>query len=354
MSSLSFERHHVGLLVRRLREPRRFLQVLTGARQVGKTTIVLQALARLQRPHHYATADEPTLRDRAWLQSRWATARALAQNDPNGAVLVIDEIQKVTDWADVVKSEWDSDTRSGRALRVVLLGSAPLLVQQGIQESLAGRFETTHVPHWSFTEMERAFSWTLETFLAYGGYPGTAALVEDPLRWTRYVRDALIETTIARDVLLHARVHKPALLRRLFELGALGSGHVISYTKLLGQLHDAGNTTTRAHYLELLHGAGMLTGLQKYARTAARRRASSPKLQVFTTTLTTALDASATRRSTSWSTAARLRSPSRSRAGNALNANGADSTPSRRRYPRRGRWSSEATAYHSTSSSGRR
>ena len=290
VSTLEFERQHVGELVRRLQEPRRFIQVLAGARQVGKTTIALQALARLARPHHYASADEPTLRDRAWLQSQWSTARALARGEPNGAVLVIDEIQKVADWAESVKADWDSDTRNGRALHVVLLGSAPLLVQQGIQESLAGRFETTHVPHWSFTEMERAFGWPLETFLAYGGYPGAATLVDDPTRWTRYVREALIETTLARDVLLHTRVHKPALLRRLFELGAVGSGQVISFTKLLGQLHDAGNTTTLAHYLDLLHGAGMLTGLQKYARTAARRRASSPKLQVFASALMTALD----------------------------------------------------------------
>jgi predicted AAA+ superfamily ATPase len=291
VSTPTFERDHVRTLGARLREPRRFIQVLAGARQVGKTTIALQALARLDRPHHYASADEPTLRDSAWLHSQWATARALAGAHPSGATLVIDEIQKVDDWAEAVKADWDADSRHAVRLHVVLLGSAPLLVQQGVQESLAGRFETIHVPHWTFGEMERAFGWSLEPFLAYGGYPGAAPLIDDPARWTRYLRDALIETTIARDVLLHTRVQKPALLRRLFELGALGSGQIIAYSKLLGQLHDAGNTTTLAHYLELLAGAGMLIGLQKYARTALRRRASSPKLQVFAPALTTALDA---------------------------------------------------------------
>ena len=289
LSRSPFQREHVSVLTSRLREPRRFLQVLAGARQVGKTTIALQALDLIGLPHHYVSADEPTLRGPDWLHAQWEIARALAADGHEGAVLVVDEVQKVQDWAEVVKAAWDEDTRQQRDLRVVLLGSAPLHVHHGMAESLAGRFELIHVPHWTLTEMEGAFGWSLDTFLAFGGYPGAASLVDDSERWKRYVRDALIEPTISRDVLLHARVNKPALLRRLFELGSLGSGQVVSYTKLLGQLHDAGNTTTLAHYLELLGGAGMLTGLPKYARTEQRRRAASPKLQVFTTALMTAL-----------------------------------------------------------------
>ena len=113
-------------------------------------------------------------------------------------------------------------------------------------------------------------------------------LVADDARWAAYVRDSLIETTISRDVLLISRVDKPALLRGLFELGCRYSGQVLSYTKMLGQLHDAGNTTTLAHYLELLAGAGMLTGLQKFSDAAVRRRGSSPKLQVLNNALMTA------------------------------------------------------------------
>jgi predicted AAA+ superfamily ATPase len=89
-------------------------------------------------------------------------------------------------------------------------------------------------------------------------------------------------------VLLLTRVDKPILLRRLFELACHYSGQILSYTKMLGQLQDAGNTTTLAHYLELLGGAGMVCGLPKYAGDAARSRGSSPKLQVLNTALMTA------------------------------------------------------------------
>jgi len=162
-----------------------------------------------------------------------------------------------------------------------------LLIQRGLSESLAGRFEILHLPHWSLAEMRAAFDFSLEQFLFYGGYPGAAPLTTDHDRWTRYIRDALIETTIARDVLLLTRVDKPALLRRLFELGCRYSGQVLSYTKMLGQLQEAGNTTTLAHYLDLLTAAGMLTGTPKYAGQTSRSRASSPKFQVLNTGLMT-------------------------------------------------------------------
>jgi predicted AAA+ superfamily ATPase len=187
-----------------------------------------------------------------------------------------------------VKRYWDEDTRESRALKVVLLGSAPLLVQQGLTESLAGRFEVLHLPHWSFAEMHAAFGFSLDQYLYFGGYPGAAPLVAEPDRWRRYVLDSLVETTIARDVLLMTRVDKPALLRRLFELGCRYSGQVLSYTKMLGQLQDAGNTTTLAHYLELLAGAGLLQGITKFSGIVVRARGSSPKLQVLNTALMSA------------------------------------------------------------------
>jgi hypothetical protein len=138
--------------------------------------------------------------------------------------------------------------------------------------------------------MHAAFGFTLDQYLYFGGYPGAAPLVGDPPRWRRYLLDSLIETTISRDVLLLTRVDKPALLRQLFELGCRYSGQVLSYNKMLGQLQDAGNTTTLAHYLDLLGGAGMVTGLPKYSGQPVRRRGSSPKLQVLNTALMTALE----------------------------------------------------------------
>jgi hypothetical protein len=287
-SGPSFRREQAAILSSRLGEPRRFVQVVAGPRQVGKTTLVDQVLARLERPHVFVSADEPALRDSAWLAAQWERGRLAAEHTGRqGAVLALDEVQKIRGWSETVKRLWDEDTRARRPLRVVLLGSAPLLVQQGLTESLAGRFEVLHLPHWSFAEMQSAFDFSLDQYLYFGGYPGAAPLVADPTRWRRYVLDSLIETTLARDVLLMTRVDKPVLLRRLFELGCLYSGQVLSYTKMLGQLHDAGNTTTLAHYLELLAGAGMLTGLPKFAGKVVRQRGSSPKLQVLNTALIT-------------------------------------------------------------------
>jgi hypothetical protein len=284
----AFERAQARVLTERLAEPRRFLQVVAGARQVGKTTLVEQVLAAAGMPTVYASADEPALRDAAWLAAQWDRGRLALADRPSGAVLAVDEVQKIPQWSETVKRLWDEDTRARRELRVVLLGSAPLPMQQGLTESLAGRFEVLHLPHWSYAEMGAAFGLSLEEYLYFGGYPGAAPLVGDPPRWRRYLLDALIETTISRDVLLMTRVDKPALLRRLFELACRYSGQVLSYTKMLGQLHDAGNSTTLAHYLDLLAGAGMVTGLPKYAGEAVRRRASSPKLQVLNTALLTA------------------------------------------------------------------
>jgi len=171
---------------------------------------------------------------------------------------------------------------------VVVLGSAPLLIQKGLHESLAGRFEVIPVPHWSFSEMQEAFGWSLDEFIYHGGYPGSVPLIAEPERWKRYIIDSLIETTISRDILLLTRVDKPALLRRLFHLACEYSGQILSYQKMLGQLVDAGNTVTLAHYLELLKGAGMVAGLSKFAHGLVRQRGSSPKLLVFNTALMTA------------------------------------------------------------------
>ena len=281
-----FRRPQAAELARRLAEPRRVIQVVAGARQVGKTTLVQQVTEAAKVPVRYASADEPTLRGADWISQQWEAVRLAA--DSAGGILVLDEVQKAVNWSESVKRLWDEDNRARRSLKVVVLGSAPLLVQRGLTESLAGRFEVLHLPHWSFTEMRAAFDFSLEEYIYFGGYPGAASLVGEPARWRRYILDALIETTIARDVLLLTRVDKPALLRRLFELGCRYSGQVLSYTKMLGQLHEAGNTTTLAHYLELLGGAGLLTGLAKYSGRAVRQRGSSPKLQVLNTALMSA------------------------------------------------------------------
>lgn len=288
--SIQIQRAALSDFCTRLQEPRRFLQVVAGPRQVGKTTLVRQALAALaQQPgkavaQHSVSADNPGLVGASWLSTQWETARALAAQ-AGACILVLDEVQKLPHWTEEVKRLWDEDTRTGRDVRVVVLGSAPLLISRGLTESMAGRFEMTRMGHWTFSEMRQAFGFTLDQFIYFGGYPGAASLIDDPARWAAYVRDALIETTISKDVLMMSPVQKPALLRRVFDLACRYSGQELSYQKMLGQLLDAGNTTTLAHYLQLLEGAGMVCGLQKFSGQAVRQRGSSPKLQVFNTAL---------------------------------------------------------------------
>lgn len=267
-----------------MREPRRFIQVLAGPRQVGKTTLAQQAMAELTVPCHYASADDAATETAIWLEQQWDIGRIRARRD-GCAVLVLDEIQKITRWSESVKRLWEEDGRACVDLKVMLLGSSQLLLAQGLTESLAGRFEVMPVRHWSLTEMQEAFGFSPEQFLFYGGYPGAAPLIGDRQRWSRYIVDSLIESTISRDILMMTRVDKPALLRRLFKLGCDYSGQMLSYQKMVGQLQDVGNTTTLAHYLDLLEGAGMVAGLQKYAGQSVRSRASSPKLQVLNTAL---------------------------------------------------------------------
>ncbi|HVP76591.1 MAG TPA: ATP-binding protein [Thermodesulfobacteriota bacterium] len=285
-----YKRAIFHVLLKRIQEPRRFIQVLAGPRQVGKTTLARQLMEAVSLPVHFATADEPTLRDRSWLGQQWEIAR-LKMNEKNrkkGALLILDETQKLSDWSEIIKRHWDEDARSGLPLKVVLLGSSPLLVQRGLTESLAGRFEIIPVTHWSYAEMRDAFGWNLEQYILYGGYPGAAGLIDEHERWARYIIDSLIETTISRDILLLTRVDKPALLRRLFQLCCDYSGQVLSYQKMLGQLHDAGNTTTLAHYLDLLNGAGLISGLSKFFGKRVKQRSSSPKIQVLNTALISA------------------------------------------------------------------
>jgi predicted AAA+ superfamily ATPase len=285
-----FQRIHLQALTKRLKEePRRFIQVLYGPRQVGKTTLAMQMTRQIGLPFHFASADAVEGGADSWVAVQWERARFLQQQSGAAeAVLLLDEIQKIASWSEQVKREWDADTRNGVPVKVVLLGSSRLLLQQGLTESLAGRFETIYMGHWSLREMREAFGFSPAQYVWFGGYPGAAALAGDEERWKRYVVDALIETSIARDILLLTRVDKPALLRRLFELGCQYSGQILSFTKLLGQLQDAGNTVTLSHYLRLLDTAGLLGGLEKYAAGVVRQRASSPKFQVHNTALISA------------------------------------------------------------------
>lgn len=265
------------------------MYVLAGPRQVGKSTLVRQVVQGLTIPYSVEVADAVDPKDSDWIRRIWEGARTtMTLRGEQERLLVIDEIQKIDNWSEVVKREWDEDTPRHIQLKVVLLGSSRLLLKKGLSESLAGRFELIRLGHWSYHEMHEAFGMTLDQFIYFGGYPGAAPLVEDEKRWRKYIKDSLVTPSIEKDVLMTATIYKPALMKQLFELGCSYSAEMLSLTKLMGQLQDAGNVTTLAAYLELLDQCTLLKGLQKYAHDDARKRSSIPKYQVYNNALLTA------------------------------------------------------------------
>lgn len=281
-----YKRAHYSIIKRRIEEARAFIQVLAGPRQVGKSTLMNQMLEEVVLPHTLEAADAIPSANSQWISDVWDSARSKMDfRKESEHLLVIDEIQKLSNWSEVVKKEWDRDTREQRNLKVIILGSSRMMLMKGLTESLAGRFELIRMGHWDYAEMRDAFGWTLDQYIYFGGYPGTARLIEDEPRWKRYVGDSLVESAISKDVLMTSTIYKPALLRQLFELGCSYSGELLSLNKMLGQLQDAGNVTTLAGYLQLLDQCGLLAGLQKYANDDARKYASIPKYQVYNNAL---------------------------------------------------------------------
>lgn len=282
---MEFERDSVGELVAGLRDMPQFLQIVIGPRQVGKTTAVRQAADRLGWPQVVASADEPLPPGAEWVESQWRLARVKEAGCEGPVLLVLDEIQKVKGWSEVVKRLWDGEQARKSRIRVVLLGSSALQLHQGMTESLAGRYFLHRCTHWSWPECEKAFGWTLEDWLVFGGYPGAAPLAQQEELWRRYITDSLVEAVLARDVMTGHRIAKPVLLRHLFALACAYPAQVLSYNKMLGQLVDAGNTTTLAGYVEALQTAFLLSGLQAWSGSAVRQRASSPKLVLWNNAL---------------------------------------------------------------------
>lgn len=286
---MEYIRKQFGILKERILEPRKFMQVVAGPRQVGKSTLVLQVLNELNIPHSLLAADAVNPEDSDWIHRIWEAARTtMILQGADEYLLVIDEVQKIDNWSEIVKREWDSDTRNRINIKVVLLGSSRLLLKKGLTESLAGRYELIRMPHWSLDEMRDAFGFTLDEYIYYGGYPGSAHLIHDERRWRKYIKDSLVSPAIEKDVIMTTNIYKPALMKQLFELGCSYSAEILSLTKLMGQLQDAGNVTTLASYLKILDECALLTALYKYANDEARKRGSVPKYQVYNNALMTA------------------------------------------------------------------
>lgn len=286
---MEYFRKQFGTLKDRILEPRKFMQVLAGPRQVGKSTLVNQVLGQMSIPYMIEVADAVDPKDSDWIHRVWEAARSTMMIRSIGEfLLVIDEVQKIENWSEIVKKEWDTDTRNQLNLKVVLLGSSRLLLKKGLTESLAGRYELIRMPHWSLREMQDAFGVTLDEYIYYGGYPGPAHMIKDERRWRKYIKDSLVAPAIEKDVVMTSNIYKPALMKQLFELGCSYSAEILSLTKLMGQLQDAGNVTTLAGYLEILDQCALLTAIQKYANDEARKRGSVPKYQVYNNALLTA------------------------------------------------------------------
>ncbi|MFN0127856.1 MAG: ATP-binding protein [Verrucomicrobiales bacterium] len=280
-----FQRKVVEELASALRRGPRLLQILVGPRQVGKTTAAWDLAKGLGWPCVFEAADVSPPPGPEWIETQWQRARSLAGRP---ALLVLDEIQKVSGWSVTVKRLWDEEQRRPDSLSVVLLGSSSLQLHHGMTESLAGRFLLHRCMHWSFPEVEAAFGMNLDQWIYFGGYPGAQPFVRDEALWVRYIADALIETAIARDVLQMHTVAKPALLRSLFGLAATHPAQILSWNKMLGQLVDAGNTTTLSHYADLLETAFLLSALPLYSAGTPRKRAGSPKLVLWNNALVSA------------------------------------------------------------------
>ena len=286
---MEYIRTQFKTLKERILEPRKFMQVLAGPRQVGKSTLVWQVLEQVSIPHAVEVADAIDPKDSDWIRRIWEAARmTMMLRSLDEYLLVIDEVQKIENWSEAVKREWDADTRNKVNLKVVLLGSSRLLLRKGLTESLAGRYELIRMPHWSLREMQDAFGVTLDEYVYFGGYPGPAHLMKDERRWRKYIKDSLVAPAIEKDVIMTSNIYKPALMKQLFELGCSYSAEILSLTKLMGQLQDAGNVTTLAGYLEILDECALLTALQKYANDEARKRGSIPKYQAYNNALLTA------------------------------------------------------------------
>lgn len=286
---MEFKRSQFAEITQRINEPKRFIQVLAGPRQVGKSTLMDQVLAECPLPYYLYNADGVDENDSDWIRRVWESARAqMDTRRQTEAVLVIDEIQKIKNWSGIVKREWDADIRNRRQLKLFLLGSSRLMLRKGLTESLAGRFELMRLGHWTWQEMADAFGWTLDDWIYYGGFPGTASLIKDMRRWKKYVRESLVAPAIEKDVIMTSNIYKPALMKQLFELGCSYSAEMLSLTKALGQLQDAGNVTTLSSYLNILDECNLLAGLQKFAHDEARRYQSVPKFQVYNNALLTA------------------------------------------------------------------
>lgn len=262
----------INELAANLKASGQFIQVILGPRQIGKTTSILHFLENEYKgPYVFASSDSIFNASSLWLREKWQEARQ------KKALLVIDEIQKVENWSEVVKSLWDEDKRTKHPIACVLLGSSSLELQQGLTESLTGRFQLIAAYHWNFRESKEAYGLSFDEYIKFGGYPGSYPLIKDK-SWVSYLKNSIIETVIEKDILKNHTVKSPALFKQAFEILITYPAQEISYTKLLGQLQAKGNVELIKHYIRLYEGAFLVRALEKFSTSTIKVRSSSPKI----------------------------------------------------------------------------
>src|SRR5215472_10591846 len=280
------------LLLKRLREPAPGrIQLLTGPRQVGKTTLLLEIAAQFGDAAVYAAGDEPEAALPGFWERRWGDAEARARRGT--AVLLLDEIHYLDDWARRLKGHWDHLRRMSIPVHIVATGSSALRVTAGSRESLAGRFERSTLSHWSASSLASVFQIPTDEaaslVVRFGSYPGAMALRNDFGRWAEYVKDAIIDPAIGRDVLALGTVRRPGRLRQVFAIATGCPAQIVSLQKLQGQLRDKGALETVAHYLALLQSAYLVSPLERFSQLTHRRRAAPPKLVSLNNALLSAM-----------------------------------------------------------------
>ncbi len=263
------------LHLERLAPAANLVQVLLGPRQVGKTTAVQQIASTWAGPVVFASADMPFAPDREWITGQWQKARAY---DNQQTLLILDEIQKIPHWSAAVKVLIDEERHRRSGMRIVLLGSASWTIEEGLGDTLAGRFEITRAYHWTYQECVSAFGWDLHQFLKFGGYPVPAQFIDDPERWQRFILDSIVEPMLSKDILPLKQIAKPALFRQAFALAMSYPAQEIAISKLLGQLQDRGNSATIKNYLDMMASGYAIRLLEKYSTRPLSRKSSTPKL----------------------------------------------------------------------------
>jgi predicted AAA+ superfamily ATPase len=261
-------------------EPARRIQLLTGPRQVGKTTILLELAGEFGERAIYRAADVEEIAAPGWWAIQWDRAMRLARTGPT--LLLVDEIQTLPNWARRVKVAFDEVARERLPLQIVISGSAALSMTRGARNELAGRFELLTLRHWTAQDLIQAFGLTddeaAEVYVRFGAFPGELDRRMDYPRWREYILHAIIDPALNRDLLMLEPIQKPALLRQINSLAAAYPGEIISLQKLAAQLLEKGAPATIAHYLTVLEEAFLLAALHKYSDRELRLRASPPKL----------------------------------------------------------------------------